>query len=142
MKKISMEKTSVTHGLEEIKKKAGMGVSRAQCHLAGLYFMGYGGVSRNIKIAAKWYHKAALGGDAWAQLNLAMMYAEGMGMPKNYVKAYAWLTIINNSNNTEYVSHTYLLPRIKELLTRRQMEEGQALSRELFKKIEMNKKNK
>ena len=36
---------------------------------------------------------AAEQGDASAQLNLGVMYANGEGIPKDYVQAYAWFNI-------------------------------------------------
>src|SRR6266700_2619821 len=41
--------------------------------------------------ALKWFQKAALNGYAPAQVNLAVMYANGWGTPQNYGVALQWL---------------------------------------------------
>ena len=41
----------------------------------------------------KWYRLAAEQGHPKAQLNLAAMYGNGQGVPRDYVMAYAWAEI-------------------------------------------------
>lgn len=48
-------------------------------------------VTDQPKLAAHWYEQAARGGLTAAQVLLAGMYAEGVGVPQNSVLAYAWL---------------------------------------------------
>ncbi len=48
---------------------------------------------RNYTVAATWFRKAANQGDAASQFNLAMLYAQGFGVPKNNVEALMWVTI-------------------------------------------------
>ena len=43
--------------------------------------------------AFKWYSQAALAGNAEAQVNLASAYAQGLGVDKDLVKAYAWYSL-------------------------------------------------
>ncbi len=45
------------------------------------------GVSRNLKLAAKWWSKAANQGHAFAQCNLGRAYEDGEGVRKNIPKA-------------------------------------------------------
>ncbi|MGA2402719.1 MAG: tetratricopeptide repeat protein [Syntrophobacteraceae bacterium] len=40
--------------------------------------------------AVKWFRKAADQGDAGAQLNLGLMYLDGLGVPKDYAEAIKW----------------------------------------------------
>ncbi len=40
--------------------------------------------------AQQWYEKAAAQGLAEAQLNLGLLYGNGLGMPQNYGQARAW----------------------------------------------------
>ena len=40
--------------------------------------------------AAKWYRKAALQGDALAQIKLGLRYKEGVGVPQDYAEAVKW----------------------------------------------------
>ncbi len=48
------------------------------------------GVTRNLPVAAQWYQKAAEGGLALAQYNLASMYELGEGVTQDYVMAAEW----------------------------------------------------
>jgi TPR repeat protein len=45
------------------------------------------------KLTAKWYMQLAKQGYRRAQHRLGCMYAQGFGVPKDYVKAYAWCKI-------------------------------------------------
>jgi len=45
------------------------------------------------KMAVKRYRKAAEQGDAEAQSNLGAMYANGEGVPENYILSYQWLSL-------------------------------------------------
>lgn len=49
--------------------------------------------SRDRKLAAKWYLESAKQGYRKSQRRLGTMYALGYGIPKNYIKAYAWLRV-------------------------------------------------
>jgi TPR repeat protein len=46
--------------------------------------------NRNFSEAVSWYRKAADGGNAAAQYNLGVMYANGRGVSKNDAQAVAW----------------------------------------------------
>jgi TPR repeat protein len=48
------------------------------------------GPDYNAREALKWFEKAALNGYAPAQVNLAVMYANGWGIPQNYGVALQW----------------------------------------------------
>ena len=62
-----------------------------------MYDYGYV-VSQNYREAAKWYGKAAQQGNTEAQLDLAIKYALGQGVPVNHVKACMWVTIASKQN--------------------------------------------
>ena len=47
---------------------------------------------RDAAGAAKWYERAARAGLPEAQVLIGQRYAEGIGVPKNLVMAYAWFT--------------------------------------------------
>ncbi len=49
--------------------------------------------SQRYPEAVKWYTKAAQQGDADAQCRLGLMYANGRGVPQDYVQAYKWLNL-------------------------------------------------
>ena len=48
------------------------------------------GVPQDYAEALKWYRLAADQGDASAQYNLGVMYAEGRGVPQDYAEALKW----------------------------------------------------
>ena len=47
-------------------------------------------MAENDAEAVDWYQLAADRGYAAAQSNLGLMYANGWGVPEDYVRAYAW----------------------------------------------------
>lgn len=49
--------------------------------------------------AAKWYRLAAEQGDAYAQLNLGMMYYRGEGVPQIYQEAVKWYRMAAEQGN-------------------------------------------
>src|SRR5450755_4618011 len=65
--------------------------------LGFIYDNGYV-VSQNYREAAKWYGKAAEQGDTHAQLELAIKYALGQGVPVSYVQALKWATIASKQH--------------------------------------------
>ena len=56
------------------------------------------------------------------------MYAQGKGVPKDYVLAYAWSSIVAARGNAHGIKVQELLTKI---FTPAQIAEGQKLSREL-----------
>ena len=65
-------------------------------------------------------------GDAGAHHNLGLMYAQGKGVPKDYVLAYAWSSIVAARGNAHGINVQELLTKI---FTPAQIAEGQKLSR-------------
>jgi len=59
------------------------------------------------------------------------MYAQGKGVPKDYVLAYAWSSIVAARGNAHGIKVQELLTKI---FTPAQIAEGQKLSRELWEK--------
>jgi uncharacterized protein len=51
------------------------------------------GVAQDSGEAVKWYRKAASHGNADAGNTLGAIYAEGRGVPRDYVRAYAWFSM-------------------------------------------------
>lgn len=74
---------------EEFKRLAKIGDSRAQAHLAYMYYIGEG-VTQSYTEAVYWYEKAAVQGNRDAQYNLAVAYAFGEGVEQDLVKASTW----------------------------------------------------
>jgi len=52
-----------------------------------------GETPRDHKLAAKWYMESAKQGYRKSQRRLGTMYAMGFGVPKNYIKSYAWFKV-------------------------------------------------
>lgn len=73
-----------------LRQRAEAGDVKAQLELGFMYEAGTRGVPRDPAEALKWYHKAAVQGDAGAKGNIAAMYFEGKGVTKDYPAAASW----------------------------------------------------
>ena len=100
----------------------------AQYFLARMYETGQG-VTEDMKIAAKWYRKAAQQGIGDAQLHLAMMYEHGQGVPKDFEYAYGWYSVAAHLGNTKAPP---ALERVKAQLGEQELLEADKLSRDLI----------
>ena len=81
----------------------------------------------------KWYRKAAEQGFADAQYNLGVMYANGEGVPKDFVEAYAWLNI-SASMGLEVTRKNRDI--IDNKMTTAQKRQAQERTKELMKMLE------
>ncbi len=54
-------------------------------------------MNQDYGAAAIWITKAAKGGYAPAQYYLGLMYANGKGVPRDYPRAYAWVSVAAES---------------------------------------------
>ena len=96
-----------------------------------MYYRGLG-VEQDLKEAAKWFQKTANQGNANAQHNLGVMYANGKGVEQNYVTAYAWESIAaTNGDNIDprFKSHV-----LEVKMTPAQIAEADELVKEMVKK--------
>ena len=75
----------------------------------------------------KWYRKAADQGNAPAQVNLGLMYANGQGVAKDEVEAYKWW-LLAGAQGDEFAKKK--IPLIERDLTAAQRAEGKRLARE------------
>ena len=57
-----------------------------------MYQQGFG-LKQDLHKAVELYRRAAEHGDAKAQSNLGFMYYEGLGVEKDLIAAYKWLTV-------------------------------------------------
>jgi TPR repeat protein len=73
-------------GLDDLKKLAERGDSKAQSLLAVSYQSGWG-VLKDMAKAVEWYQKAAAQGDVTAQYNLGILYEKGIGVQKDNTQA-------------------------------------------------------
>jgi hypothetical protein len=75
---------------DQLYVKAAYGNPQAQNSLGFLYISGEEGVTKDSAEAVKWYTAAAEQGVPGAQLNLALIYANGDGVTKDLVTAARW----------------------------------------------------
>jgi TPR repeat protein len=76
-------------------KSADQGFPPAQHRLGEMYYFGRGGVSRDISRAVSLFLLAAKQNDPDAQMNLAMLYGTGEGVPADTYEAFRWLEKAN-----------------------------------------------
>jgi TPR repeat protein len=143
----------------DIRKKAEAGDAKAQ----GLFGYWYAsdqydtgeGALKDDKEAVKWYRKAAMQGNARAQVALGGAYAKGEVVPKDYAAAYAWYSLAAGyprswrpdkdgrpESGTSGLAGKHLLPSLAKLMTPEQIAKGKELAKKLLKQIEANKKKK
>ena len=83
------------------------------------------GVPVNYAEAVKWYSKAAEQGHAAAQSNLGLMYALGIGVPEDYVKAHMWF-LISEANGDGTAAKD--LANVKKRMTPAQIAKAERLA--------------
>ena len=83
-----------------------------------------------------WYSQAAEKGIVRAQEKLGLMYADGSGVPKDNVQAYAWWNIAAAQNNEVAKNN---LNVITKKMTPAAISEAQQLSREYWGKYGPNR---
>lgn len=84
-----------------IARYAENGNDGAQVLLATMYLTGDGGYGRSPEMAAKWLEKAAVQGNAYAQLILGDMYEDGRGVEKNLKVAADWREKASHRGNCQ-----------------------------------------
>lgn len=78
----------------QLTERAARNGNRIAMHDLALYYAeGRGDVDVDIKVAAKWFEKAALRGVVDSQYNLGVLYESGQGLPQNLAEAYVWYGI-------------------------------------------------
>ena len=86
----------------------------------------------SIVILLPWYRLAADQGDAGAQFNLGIMYANGEGVPKDYVLAYMWRNLAAAGASEADIREKAAKAReaLAGMMTPAQVAEAQRMSRE------------
>ena len=69
---------------------ADFGVPEAEAEVGDRYYYGRNGETKDYSKALVWYQKAAAQGNAHAQNNLGVMYADGSGVAMNLAQAVVW----------------------------------------------------
>ena len=77
--------------------------------------------------AVPWYGQAARAGSADAQVLLGTIYARGAGVPRDLVRAYAWLRL---AVAQKHPNAALLLDDVAGLMTPEQIEAGRRMSAE------------
>jgi hypothetical protein len=102
---IGLSATGVTAATDQelpmIKRLAERGSDGAQVLLATMYLRGEGGVARDDRMAAEWFEKAAVQGNAYAQMKLGDLYETGQGVKKNAAIAADWREKAANRGNVK-----------------------------------------
>ena len=78
--------------IKELTPPAKAGDPRAQANLATIYHYGLG-VATSFARALRWYHAAAIQGNADGAIGLAILYYNGQGVTKDLSIAHFWLTV-------------------------------------------------
>ena len=81
------EPQDMQKGMRMMERAATAGNSYAQASLGWIYREGYGGISKNPKVAFDWYNKAAAQGYANAEASLGYLYREALGVDRDYAKS-------------------------------------------------------
>ena len=79
--------------------------------------------------AVRWYRLAAEQGNARAQFNFGLMYANGEGVPEDDVTAYAWLNVAAAQGNADEGKKI-----VAEHMTQGQIQKAQTLSKLYWKR--------
>ena len=89
-------------------------------------------MARDYRQSAKWYKRAALGGHSLAIYRLSNLYAHGLGVRKNIIKAYAWNKLIT-PYSWEMAKNLNI--ELEKIMDQEQLNQAQILSIELKNKI-------
>jgi hypothetical protein len=84
-------------------------------------------VAKDYVEAVKWYRKAAEQGHAEAQYNLGCGYANGQGVGKDIVEAYAWFSMAAKADSDATERRNLL----RKELTPKQFTDAQKRTKEL-----------
>lgn len=120
-------KKDIPKAISWMEKAANQGLATAQGRLGEIYFAGQETV-QDFKTARQWLQKAAKQHNAVAERRLAQMEEQGLGGPKNVVRAYAlYQRAILDGDGYAVRLRDDLLKRMSPA----QITEGQALAKKL-----------
>ena len=88
------------------------------------------GVDKDIEKAVYWFTKSAGKGDAIAQGRLGNLYASGVGVAKDNIKAYAWLKLAVQHQNEQAEKD---LAQLKAALSSQELQAGEILLQQFSK---------
>ncbi len=90
------------------------------------------GVSQNYVEALKWFSKAAMQNNPKSQYNLGVIYASGVGVPQDNIKAYAWMSLAY-SNGYEKAKDNILI--LNKAMTASEMQKAEVETAKFREKI-------
>ena len=76
--------------LADLRQRVARGDIEAEVAIGNLYESGQSVLPFDPAMAVEWYRRAADKGHVGAQINLAMMYLDGFGVPRDAAQAVAW----------------------------------------------------
>ncbi len=85
--------------LNDMIADAERGDPLAQMFLGKAYYNAEFGAKRDFVAAAKWYKASAKQGEVSAQADLALMYLDGQGVPRDNILAYMWMNVAAGNDN-------------------------------------------
>ena len=128
----------IQEAIRWFRKAAEQGNGAAFANLVGLYARNGAryGVPQDYREAAKWLHKAAIAERPKAQFRLADLYASGQGMPPDYVKAFAWYSVVGQLKIRSAPQAIDKRDALRRKMTPDQVRDAQDLAAKLRHEIE------
>jgi len=112
-------------------KAAQLGSVKAQIEMGVKCAIGMeAGIAKDFVESAKWFQKAAEGGDSRGQRYLGLAYTNGIGVPQDFVQAHKWYNISAASNDGEREEAAAARDKLASKMTAPQIAEAQKLARE------------
>ena len=90
-----------------------------------------GNSSRDYELAAHWYEGSAKQGYREAQRQIGALYALGYGVPKDYIKAYAWIKVAAAQGSSRAEKN---LGKVRSRMPERQIFFADKLADQYYKK--------
>ncbi len=94
-------KAEANSDVSALRKSANDGNSESQLSLAGMYYVGRGGVSKDIPTSVQWLTRSAEQGNVTAELILGLLYFRGEGITKDLTTAKEWFAKAGHHGNAE-----------------------------------------
>jgi TPR repeat protein len=115
-------------GIEDWKKAALSGDSRAQFTLGGFYERGQLGLPQDYTESGKWYRKAAEQDHHAAQLYLGVYLAQGQGVEQNVVEGLKWILLAKRGGALDRNAANETQTRLQTLMTDQQIAEARVMA--------------
>lgn len=106
--------------VKDLKSRAVGGDAEAQRMLGLIFEMGLSSEGDQSE-APEWYMRAALRGLPAAQFQLAKLYIEGRGVPRDVVSSYVWMALAARAG---HMSARTLLPLLVDSMTAEELDEA------------------